>query len=331
MKDVAAVFEMLTAARVAVSIVQYLIGLQIEQVASTGAGLKGLIVDAVLDLRACSGLDVDEMDIRRRPANRALHRVRRPVDRIGQPLTAEGCDAFEEIGAERDEPVGVDVPGGQGVALAIGARVDLLARHDVDVARVPDLDGGWFLGFLLVFFLFLVGRARRAVVVGLVAVLGSRLRLLVPSRHADEHGPAVVGPRRAAEGHDARTGGEAGRRGRVVTYHLAERRPGEEHLRRPFVAVVGRAAQDGQVVGVLAPGEAAIDRGCRVEDPQRSRFGVVELDAVPGLVVGADGEREQGALLLPGELGHVAERRVLAGCEMPNDERRADWGFLGRR
>ena len=241
---------------------------------------------------------------------------------------SNGCDALEEICSERDEAVAVDVPRRQGVALAIGSRVDLLTRHDVDVLRVPDFDCRRLVSLLAVSLGLLISCSFLLVSGSVLVFLRT---FLVPLADAHEYRSSIVGPRRPAESHDARAGRQAGRRQRVEDHHRGQALPGEDGVRRAVVPIVGRAPEDGQIVCVLAPRQPRINRLCRVEHAERAGVGIEELNPVTSLVLRADREREESALVLPRELGHVPERRVSSRFELPDDERRADGSLVRRR
>ena len=101
-------------------------------------------------------------------------------------------------------------------------------------------------------------------------------------------------------------------------------RPGDDGMRRAVAARRSFAAQAREVVGVLAPGEPDVDRRGGIEHAERA--GRRDRRAArrcrssrrPSIANG-----EQPALVLPRELGDVAERHVAAGRQLADDERRA--------
>ena len=314
---------MLTTARVEVSTVQVPIGVEVEEVATAGARLQVAIVDAVGDLRPRAGGEVDEGDVGGGTADRPVHRIGRPAGHVGELLPLERRDLLGRRLRQLHHRVGGEVPGAEQVALAVGPDAELLPGDDVDVAGVPDVDGG---------LLVTVSPGGR-----LVFLLRLRRVLRVPPSHADEHDGAVIGPRGAAEGHGAQARRKRCAGGRVEQdpRRGGARRPapGEQHLGRPFVALVGLAAQDGEVVALAAPGQAGVERAVGIEHAQGGRGRVIELDAVSGLVLGIDCKGEPRALVLPDELRHVPEGSVAAGGEVADDQRGAggDRRFVVRR
>ena len=91
----------------------------------------------------------------------------------------------------------------------------------------------------------------------------------------------------------------------------------------PFApAALGRS-QRRQRRRLLAPGETRVGVRRRIERAQHAGRGVVELQAVADAAIHGDGERERRALVLPRDLRHRSERRILAGRQVAHDERRA--------
>jgi hypothetical protein len=105
------------------------------------------------------------------------------------------------------EAIRVEVPGRDDVPLAIVPRVDLLARHDIHVTRVPDVDAGRLFGLL-----FAAGTAVPVAVVRLRSRVG---HFVVPLGDADEHGLAVIRPRRTPVTHRPHAAGHVRRRRRI--------------------------------------------------------------------------------------------------------------------
>ena len=208
--------------------------LEKEHIAAAGAGLHVPIVDAVLDLRARRRCRIDERTDRptARPM-RAIHRVRRPVDRVGQPLPADRRDLLVRILAELHEAARVEVPRGEHVPLAIGSRVDLLPRHHVDVARVPDVDGRRLVGLL-------ARPCRRASrrFVAFVSSFGFAARL-APSRPTSRRPRTPSGRRRTTRAGGTRRCASAGKprvaAGRRTARRCRSLRPRQDRMRRPFV------------------------------------------------------------------------------------------------
>ena len=247
-----------------------------------------------------------------------LHRVRRPVDRVGQPLMAQRHHALCELVAKLHELRPVDVPRRQRVSLTIVSRVDLLPRHDVDVAGMPDFHGCLFVRSFAASLSagFSPGLSPLSPSFGFAAPGTSRSSARCrrrscghrrTTRDADTRRCAILPGRRRFEGIEQRD--------------RAQLPPRQNRMGGAIVVVIGCPAEDRQVVGFLAPRQACVDGGGGIEHAQRSALGIEELDAIAGLVVGADRERQQLALVLPHELGHVAECRVAACCQLADDER----------
>ena len=97
---------------------------------------------------------------------------------------------------------------------------------------------------------------------------------------------------------------------------IAETRPRQRDLRGTVATIVGPRFQHRQIGRVLAPGERGVDGRRGIEHAQRGTLGIEELNAVPGLILRADRDREQTALVLPGKLRDVAEGGVAAACEL---------------
>src|SRR5690606_20712428 len=205
------------------------------------------------------------------------------------------------------------------VPALVSLEADLLFGYDVDVLRVPDFDAGrlFVLSAIAGGSCFLRPRGRRRSRVGRCRILdglgerGRRLRLALPLLDPEEDGGAVVRPLQRTEVDDAGVRRETvdGRgielEARPAAAGKAFRR--QDRVGRLLVERVDAGAQDGEVVGVLAPGEVGVGGGIGVERAKGAVGRVVNLHPVAGVRRGVDGEGEERAFVLPAEFGDVAE------------------------
>ena len=303
-----------------------------QHVSAARAHLRDVIVGAFLDLRALARGEIDKIQIRRRPADAAVHRVRRPVRGVGERLMLHRRDLFGHFLSELHETVGREMPGREHAAFAVRFRAHLLLRQHVGVAPVPHVDARRF-----------VGRRGAVLRVGDMEVASAARRRrsgrhcagLNPARDPEKHDP-VIRPGRLSIRHNPHPGGERLIGGRIVHVPafgcVAELRPRERDVRRPIVAVVALRAQHCEIVGVLSPREAGVDCRRGIEHPQRAGLRVEQLHAVSGLVRDRNRQREEPASVLPRKLADVTERHIAAVGKMSNHEGRTHGTIVfGRR
>src|ERR1035441_3467174 len=160
------------------------------------------------------------------------------------------------------------------------STLEFLFADDVDVLPVPDFHSGGIVVGLLDF--DLLGPVGDAYVND-----GSILRPLRCARRDDALGS--VDPDRAL---------------------VAQVLPREDGVALAFEAVLLRGAQRGQVARFLAPRERGENRGAIVEDLERARGRIENLDGVAGAAFDANGHGEVAALILPGVRGDVAKSGI---------------------
>ena len=200
---------------------------------------------------------------------------------------------------------------------------DTLLGDGIDVARVPDLDAGLLVVFVLLVavlgFRAAIGRVFR----GFLARLGRRDALL----DAEEHDRAVIGPRRRPVFGDAGGAGHLGM-GAAVERVARRRRtvepaPYERHVGGVRESLVLDGPEHREVGRVFPPTHLAVGGLGLIERPQGAGLGVVERDTVTDPVVGIDGHREQVSIVGPARVRHVAEHDAGAGREFLDDQIRS--------
>jgi hypothetical protein len=231
----------------------------------------------------------------------------------------------------------VERPRGEQAALPIAGRAHFLLRHDIDVARMPDIHGRRISGVRRVFILLLV--LVGLVLVGLVfvglvfvgLVLSRRFRAPRGDTHEDRAG--LVGPRRTPEGDETAGGPERAVVRRVVLVKPFGRRthtrPGEHRVRRPFARVVGLRLEDREIVRILAPCQAEIPRGPGVEHAQRAGRWIEHLHAVAGAILGGNRNRQETSFRLPRRLRHVPRLSALTARGRGGDPGSSDQAAAG--
>jgi len=140
---------------------------------------------------------------------------------------------------------------------------------------------------------------------------------------AEDQRLEIVGPLRRAIRGDAHVGRERVV-GREVIYLLrclaGETAPGQHRIARVVERAVHPAPHRGEVVGLRAPRESRILIRRRVERANRAAARIEQLHAVSRASVDVDRHGEKGAVVVPGELGHVAERELGAAVEIAHDD-----------
>ncbi|WP_419934554.1 hypothetical protein [Candidatus Palauibacter sp.] len=90
-------------------------------------------------------------------------------------------------------------------------------------------------------------------------------------------------------------------------------------MRGVLVRLVLERLEDGEIGGLLAPGQLPVRRLVRVERPDAARLGVVQPHAVADPVRRVERHGKQVPTLLPRESRHVTEAHRLAPVEIPNE------------
>ncbi len=137
--------------------------MEVEKITAAGTGFEiVVVVEPLLNLGARAGSNIDKQNVRGGPADGTLHGIGRPVGGDCRILVLQRSDLLVQVFAEGSERVLFDVPRSQHVFLAVIFGVELLLRHDFDIAPVPDGDSGRLVFlFVLAFvgvFLFCVFR-----------------------------------------------------------------------------------------------------------------------------------------------------------------------------
>src|SRR5690242_2998179 len=135
---------------------------KVEKIAAAGAFFQVVVViEPVLNFGAGAGGQIDEGNVARRAADRALHRVGGPVVRDGERLMLERNDSLVQIFAQRNKRILPELPGVEHVFLAIVLGAEFLLGHDLRVAPVPDGDGRRLFGILVLILLSVFWNIRR--------------------------------------------------------------------------------------------------------------------------------------------------------------------------
>ena len=186
------------------------------------------------------------------------------------------------ISAQEEESARRQIPRADVVLAPQLVLAHALPGHGIHIQRMPDLHPGVFLPvFRLVFSVILrfpvpVRRIFGGVV---LARLGGDTVL-----EAEEDGGAVLRPHRRPVLDDPHPGRKLGglpridgeRRGRI----RVEPAPRERHVRGVLVRLVFERLENGEIGGILAPGQLPVRRLVRVERPDAARLGVVQPHAV---------------------------------------------------
>ena len=243
------------------------------------------------------------------------------------PLAPEDPEGVFVVVRQAPDDVRVQVPDRQEVAFAV--LLELLALHRVDAAvrGVPHVDVGGLGAFLgLLFGCFLLVLVRFALCYLFVALaLSSRLCLAfvvvrlslllrLPFLDPEEQPSGVVRPSQLAElddPHSPREGIELARHERErLGLGILQTAPCQEVMGLFLVAFVLVFAQRRQVVPVVAPAQAAVGGGSRIQGPQDACVRGEQLHSLARIGVGPDDHRQHRADVGPRELGHVPEGRI---------------------
>ena len=142
--------------------------------------------------------------------------------------------------------------------------------------------------------------------------------------HPEQQRRHVFGEARRAVGGDRHSSRKAGVLRRVENRFGRRRRRdvGEPYdgIDRVVCGGIWTAAQHGERVDAVRPGEMPVERAIGVDRADNVSAHVAELHAVADLVVRVDRVGEPLARMVEAEVGHVADVHHVAGCELVEDE-----------
>ena len=96
--------------------------------------------------------------------------------------------------------------------------------------------------------------------------------------------------------------------------------PGYDGEARIGEAAISATAQHRQVIAVLAPGDARVQLIARIECSKRAGRDIEQLEGIASLTLDVYGHGEERSILVPREVGDVAEGDVSGLLQITDDE-----------